>query len=423
MPTRAKSSATSTTKTGAKPKYAVGLDAGSAYIRCVICVEEHGRLRFLGFGEVESTGWQKGSIADPMMVSSCIQRAVQEAELQAQVAVDSLVAGVATSSMQGGHHTGFYTSEGGPRSITESEVTKAADDASQVRMPPDRTLLHVFPQNFTIDGRQYRNPRGVTTSRLQANVYMLTMSAREHNDLILAVHHAHFAVEETVFEPVAAAYACILPEDRQRGVALLDIGLHSSDLVVYEGDAIVHAVSLPICSEHFTRDVSLGLIVSFEDAERLKIQYGCAILGLTSDNSLIEVPSHDGRRLREAPRRMLNDVLEARAEELFLMVRHELRSIGIEGLFEGMVLTGGGARLNGMCDMAERVLNCPARNGLASGIQHWPEALDTPAWTTVAGLAMYSARLKMKTKREWKPKAPGLAGMIFAQKENRIERS
>ena len=206
-------------------------------------------------------------------------------------------------------------------------------------------------------------------------------------------------------------------------MALLDIGLHSSDLVVYDGDAIVHTASLPICTEHFTRDVSLGLIVSYEDAERLKIQYGCAILGLTSDNCLIEVPSLDGRRLRDAPRRMLNDVLEARAEELFFMVKNELRSIGIEGLFEGIVLTGGGARLNGMCDMAERVLNCPARNGLATGIQHWPEALDTPAWTTTAGLAMYSARLKMKTKREWKAKAPGLAGMIFATKENRSERT
>ena len=418
-----KSSAKSTVRSGARPKYAVGLDAGSAHTRCVICVEDRSSLRFLGCGEVESTGWQKGHIADPMAVSLCIQHAVQEAELKAQAAVDSLVVGVATSSLQGGHHTGFFKTDGPPRIIGEKEVTSAADDASQLRLPPDRTLLHVFPQNFTIEGRHYRNPRGVSTSRLQANVYMLTMAAREHNDLILAVHHAHFAVEETVFEPVAAAYACILPEDRQRGVALLDIGLHSSDLVVYDGDAIVHTASLPICTEHFTRDVSLGLIVSYEDAERLKIQYGCAILGLTSDNCLIEVPSLDGRRLRDAPRRMLNDVLEARAEELFFMVKNELRSIGIEGLFEGIVLTGGGARLNGMCDMAERVLNCPARNGLTTGIQHWPEALDTPAWTTTAGLAMYSARLKMKTKREWKAKAPGLAGMIFATKENRSERT
>jgi cell division protein FtsA len=203
----------------------------------------------------------------------------------------------------------------------------------------------------------------------------------------------------------------VLPEERTRGVAVLDIGAQSTGMVVYDGDALVGACSLPVCGDHFTRDVAWGLTVSFEDAQRIKEEYGCAILGLTSDSSLIEVPSPAGRPPREAPRRQLNSILEARAEELFLYAQAELVQAGMQQeLLEGVVLTGGCARLNGMCDMAERVLNCQARNGLPAGLDQWPEEINDPAWSTVAGLAMYSARLKFR--RELKRRAPGLLGYL-----------
>jgi cell division protein FtsA len=399
-------------RSSAKPLYSVGLDCGSAHTRCVICVNEDGRVRFLGHGTIESIGWQKGRIADPIAVSTCIQAAVQQAESEAQAAIDTVVAGIAGGTIEGGTNRGVYEF-GRPRPITQDELAFAADRAARVRLENDRTLVNVFPQDFNLDGRAgYRNPRGVTCTRLEANVYVLTVATQEHDSLISAVHHAHFSVEETMFEPAAAAYAAILPEDRARGVALLDIGLHSSDLIVYDGDAAVLAASIPLCADHFTRDVAFGLKVAYEDAERLKIEYGCAILGLTADNSLIEVPSQEGRAPREAPRRILNDILEARAEQLFFMIKGELARIGMDqSLFEGMVLTGGGAMLNGMCDMAERVLNVQARNGLVHGIQDWPSQLDNPTWTAAAGLAMYSSRLKMK--RESKPRAPGLVGLIL----------
>jgi cell division protein FtsA len=396
----------------AKPVYAVGLDAGSGHTRCVIGVIEDSHLRFLGKGEIESIGWAKSRIADQQAVSACIHSAVQQAEADAQVSVDSLVVGIGGGSVDGANNRGVYEF-GRPRQITQDDLAYATDRAARVRLESDLTLLHVFPQDFTVDGRAgYRNPKGATCGRLEANVYIMTASNQEHDNLIRAVHQAHFAVEETVFEPVASAYAAILPEDRSRGVALVDIGLQSTDFVVYDGDAVVLAKSLPICSDHFTRDVAFGLKVSYEDADRLKQEYGCAILGLTADNSLIEVPSLEGRPPREAPRRMLNDILEARAEQLFFYLRSELAKAGMEqSLLEGVVLTGGGALLNGMCDMAERVLNFQARNGLPIGIQDWPEELDSVCWTAAAGLAMYSARLK--SKREWKAKVPGLVGLIL----------
>jgi cell division protein FtsA len=170
------------------------------------------------------------------------------------------------------------------------------------------------------------------------------------------------------------------------------------------------ASSIPIWADHFTRDVAAVFKVTYEDAECLKQQYGCALLGLTADSSLIEVPSPEGRPPREARRSDLNEILEARAEELFHYVRAELQRVGMErNLLEGIVLSGGGALLNGMCDMAERVLNCQAANGLTTenDVGEWPEELKSPLWTAAAGLAMYSGKLKLH-----RPPRRGMGGLM-----------
>lgn len=394
-----------------KTVVAAGLDAGSARTKAVVLALEDGYLRFLGSGEVDSIGWNRGRIADPQAVSVCIQAAVRQAEQTAGIAVDSVTAGIG-SSVQGFDNRGTYEFAR-PHQLNAGDLAYAVEKGTDVHLESDRCLLQVFAQDFTLDGRAFhRNPRGATCSRLDANVHVLTASRQEHDTLVAAIQQAHFSVEETVFEGVAAAYASILPEERLRGVALLDVGRESSGLAVYEGDALLLAKSIAVSSDHMTRDAAWGLKVSWQDAEKLKIEYGSAMVGLTADNSLIELPAAEGRPSRETARRHLNDILEARAEQLYLFVKKELEAIGKEqSLLEGIVLTGGGAMLHGMCDLAERVLNVPARNGLPAGVRDWPEELMDPSWTTAAGLAMYSARLKMKGER--KAKAPGLIGLVL----------
>jgi len=395
-----------------KPQIAVGLDAGSGFTRCVILAVEEQRLRFLAHSELASLGWSKSKLADQQALTICIRSAVRKAEERAHVPVDAMVVGIGGATVDGHNCRGLYEF-GRPRPVTIEDMAYAVERSELARLEEDRMILHLFPQDFTLDGRSgKRYPRGSTCSRLEANVHLVTASEQEHGSLVAAVQEASYSVEETVFEPVAAAYASIDREDRDRGVAIVDIGMHSTDLVVYDGEAVLLARSLPISADHFTRDVAVGLTVHYDDAERLKIEYGCAMLGLTSDHSFIEVPSSDDRPPREAPRKQLNEILEARAEELFIHVGSELVTIGMEQkLLEGIVLAGGGAMLNGMCDMAERVLNCPARNALPAGIQDFPEELCNPAWTTAAGLAKYSARLTLK--RDSRRKAPGLVGLLF----------
>jgi cell division protein FtsA len=395
-----------------RPPLAVGLDLGSASTRCIILGIEDGRLRYRGHGEVVSTGWHKSRLTDPQALTACVQAAVRRAEFEAKSVVDAMVVGIGGASVDGHDVRGLYEF-GRPRAVTIEDMAYAVERAENVRLEEDRTILQLFPQDFTLDGRAgKRYPRGATCSRLEANVHIATVSEQEHGSILTAVQQASYAVEETVFEPVGAAYAAVSRDDRDRGVAVLDIGMHSSELIVFDGEAVLLARSIPISADHFTRDAAVGLTLQYDDAERLKIEYGCAILGLTADNSYIELPSPDGRAMREAPRKQLNEILEARAEELFIHVGSELVTIRMEQkLLEGVVLAGGGALLNGMCDMAERVLNCPARNALPGGIQDLPEELSNPAWTTAAGLAKYSA--KLKTNRGAKRKAPGLMGMLF----------
>ena len=394
-----------------KARLAVGLDLGSTSTRMLICAVEDDSIRFLGYGEAPCTGWNRGRLSDQAALTESIRFAMHEAERRSGVSPETVVVGVGGPSVTGINSRGLYEF-GRKRQIENDDLRYAVELAARVRLEDDKMVLQVCPQDFTLDGRAgFHNPRSMTCARLEANVHVVTTSAQEHQGLLSAVHHAHLAVEESVFEGVAGAYAAVLPEDRARGVCLVDIGAQSTQIVIYDGDALLQATTLPIAGDHFTRDISWILKVNYDDAEHLKREYGWALTGLTSDNSLIELPSPEGRAPRETARSTINEILEARAEELLGHVYEEIRRAGMEqSLLEGVVLTGGGALLNGMCDVAERVLNCQVRNGLSVGIEDWPESLDSPAWTVAAGLTMYSGRLKLKG--EWKRNVGSLAGML-----------
>lgn len=398
----------------ARSLYPAGLDIGGAKTRCAICLFENHRMRFLGYGEVESHGWVKGKIADQRAVADSALAALREAERQAQVSIETAVVGAGGPTVRGANARGVIEL-GRPREIEQRDVNRSVNRASYVQLMDDRMVLQLFPQDFVVDDHPgHRDPRGMLASRLEANVHLITASTQEHNSLVGAVNLAHLSVEETVFEPLAASYAAVLPEDRREGVAVVDIGAHSTDVVVYYGDSLQLATTLPVCGDHFTRDLARALCVSFEDAELIKRQFGCAISASTPENSFVELPAPENREPREAPRRLLNQVLEARAQELFRYVLRELTRVGMErALIGGVVLTGGGTELAGLCDMAEGILGCQARKGLPIGIADWPDELDKPAWTAAAGLAMYSAKLKLQTESE--RHAGGLLGRILSR--------
>jgi cell division protein FtsA len=376
---------------------AAGLDAGSAWTRCVIALLEAERPRVLGYGCVPSRGWSKSRLTDQQAVSECVLAAVEEAEAMAQTLIESVVAGIGGSTARGVNSRGRMEL-GRPREVEQRDINRAMDRALRVQLQEDRMVLQLLPQDFVVDDQPgFHDPRNMLASTVEANAHLVTISTQEHTNLIGAVNRAHLSVDETIYEPIAACYASVLPEERSEGVAVVDIGLHSTELICYFGESAQLASSLRICGDHFTRDLAHALRIPIDAAAIVKHEFGSAVSVGTAANSVVEVPVAAGPsgEVREAPRALVNQILESRAVELFEMVRTELARVGMQrAIASGLVIAGGGALLPGICDVAERVLECPARIGLARGFPECPDELNDPAWTTAAGLAMYSGRLR-----------------------------
>jgi cell division protein FtsA len=393
-----------------KPIYATGLDIGSTKTRLMVCVLEEGRLRLVGCGSVASQGWLKGRIFDQRAVTGSILAALSEAEAAAGTSIESTVVGMGGSTVRGANSRGVLEM-GYLREIDQRDINRVVDRATRVQLQEDRMLLQLFPQDFVVDDHPgHRDPRKMEAARLEINVHLVMASVQEHTALVTAVNQAHLTVEETIFEGLASCYAAVLPEERRQGVAVVDIGAQSTEMVVYYGDAMHLASSLKICGDHFTRDMAQGLCLGFEDAELVKLEYGAALAESSAENAMVDLPTPENREHRHAQRRFINQILQARAEELFRFVRSELTRVGMEhALIGGVFLTGGAARLPELCDVAERVLQCQARFGLPAGIRHWPESMDDPEWCVAAGLAMYSAKLKAQEQRATR----GLLGKLL----------
>jgi cell division protein FtsA len=393
-----------------KSIFATGLDAGSTHTRCVIALLQEERLRFLGYGSVPSQGWAKSRITDQRAVSDCILAAVEEAEAMAQATIETVVAGFGGLTARGANSRGRMDF-GRPREIEQRDVNRAMDRALHIQLTEDRMVLQLLPQDFVIDDHPgFHDPRKMLASLIEANAHLITVSMQEHSNLLGAINGAHLSVDETIYEAIAGCYAAVLPEERREGVAHLDIGAHSTELVCYYGESAQLANSLRICGDHFSRDVAHALRIPFESAAIVKHEFGGAISQGTAENSTVELPAMGEHR--EAPRKFLNQILESRAVDLFEMVRTELARVGMQrAISSGIVISGGGALLPGICDVAERVLECPARIGLAQGFHGWPEELEDPTWTTAAGLAMYAARLRSQVDLE--RQSVGMLGRIL----------
>jgi cell division protein FtsA len=394
--------------------FATGLDAGSTYTRCVIALLEDDRLRLLGFGSVPSEGWAKSRITDQRAVSQCVLAAVEEAEAMAQATIETVVAGIGGLTARGANSRGRMDL-GRPREIEQRDINRSMDRAMHIQLTEDRMVLQLLPQDFVIDDHPgFHDPRKMLASVIEANAHLITISAQEHSNLLGAINGAHLSVDETIYEAIAGCYAAVLPEERREGVAYIDIGAHSTELICYYGESAQVAQSLRICGDHFSRDLAHALRIPLESAAIVKQEFGGAVSHGTASNSTVELPLMESRggESRDAPRKFINEILESRAVELFEMVRAELARAGMQrAIASGLVISGGGALLTGICDVAERVLECPARIGLAQGIADWPDDLNDPAWTAAAGLAMYAARLRSQVDLE--RRSVGMLGRIL----------
>jgi cell division protein FtsA len=380
-----------------KDRHIVALDIGSTKT-CALVAEQDddGGVKFAALGAAESKGWRKGQIVNLDLAVSSIRRAVEEAETIVGVPVESATVGVAGGHVRGVNSRGGITVGPKPRDIQRDDVRRAVEAARGVTLPEDREVLHVLPQEFFLDGHDnIRDAIGMVGQRLEANVHIVTASGSATQNIVTAVNRAGVRVDDTVLEPLASAEACLTQDERDLGVCLLDIGGGTTELIGYASGVVRHTAAIPVGGDHFTNDLAVGLRTPIPEAEKIKREHACAFREQVSGDLAIEIASVGDRPPRTVFARMLSDIVEPRAQELLMLIRDELRRGGLESQIPaGIVLTGGGAHLRGLTELAERVFNLPVRVAAPRGLAGMSEEISQPEYATAVGLVLYGARTR-----------------------------
>ncbi|MCI0538324.1 MAG: cell division protein FtsA, partial [Verrucomicrobiales bacterium] len=364
---------------------------------CALITElEDDLVKFLALGAADSKGMRKGLIVNLDAAVSSIRRAIEEAEGVAGVPVESALVGLAGSHVRSVNSRGGISLGQRGREIQRDDVRRAVETARSISLPEDREILHVLPQDFLLDLQEHiRDPIGMVGQRLEANAQIVTASASASQNLVTAVNRAGVVVADTVLEPLASAESCLTADERELGACLVDIGGGTTEFVVYGGGTIRHAGAIPVGSDHFTNDLAVGLRTPIPEAERIKREFAVAWRELLHDDHAIEIASVGGRPPHTIFTRMICEIVEPRAQELLVLIREELKRAGLDAeLPAGVVLTGGGARLTGLVELAERVFALPVRLGVPRGPLGMPEELSQPEYATSVGLVMYGARAR-----------------------------
>jgi cell division protein FtsA len=371
----------------------VGLDIGTTKIACIIGeVTPDGGVDIIGIGSHPSTGLRKGVVINIDATISSIKKAVEEAELMAGVEVNTVYAGIA-----GGHIKGF-NSQGvvavKDKEIKATDLARVVDAASAVAIPMDREVIHVIPQEYLVDNQDgIKDPLGMSGVRLEAKVHIVTASVTSAQNIIRCANACGLHVGDIVLEQLASADAVLSEDEKELGVALVDIGGGTTDIAIFSQGSIVHTAVLAIGGSHLTNDIAVGLRTPMAEAERIKHAYGCALASRVGPEETVEVPSVGGRPPRILSRQILSEIIEPRVEEIFAFVAREIRDSGYEDLLAGgVVITGGSTVLDHMPELAEEVLGMPVRRGVPHGVGGLVDVVRHPRYATGVGLVRYGLK-------------------------------
>ncbi len=380
---------------GHKERYLVGLDVGTSKIGAIVAeVMEEGDLEVIGIGVAESKGIRRGVVVNLEAAVESIKKAIEEAELMAGVEIDAVHLAVSGPYIKGFNSRGVIAVAGKNREISREDVKRAIDAAKAVALPNGREILHVLPQDFVVDDQDgITAPVGMTGARLEVNVHIVTGTVSSTQNIVACVNRAGVAVQDTVIEQLAASESVLTQDEKELGVALADIGGGTTDLAIFERGSLWHTGVIGVGGDHFTNDIAVGLRTPIPDAEKIKRKCGCALSAMVGEDETIEVASVGGRRARVMSRRILSEILQPRAEEIFHLVWDEIRRAGYEkSLNSGIVLTGGGAILEGMPEIAEQIFDLPIRRGCPVGIGGLADHVNSPTFATAVGLVLYGHR-------------------------------
>ena len=365
----------------------VGLDIGTSKIVTVVAaVTPDGQLQIIGTGSRESAGLRKGVVVNIEETVASIQRSLEEAELMAGCKISRVYAGIAGSHIKSFNSHGMVAIK--DKEVSQADIARVIETARAVNIPTDHQILHVLTQEFIIDGQEdVREPLGMSGVRLEVKVHIVTGAVSAAQNIVKCVRRCGLEVTDLILQPLASSLAVLTQDEKDLGVALVDIGGGTTDVAVFTDGAIRHTAVIPIAGSQITNDIAMALRTPTQDAEDIKLRYGVAMQRLAGTDEMIDVPGIGDRESKSMSRQALAAVIEPRVEELFSLVQQSLRDSGYEELLSsGIVLTGGSAQLPGMVELAEEIFSMPVRIGSPRYEGGLEEVIRSPRHATVVGL-------------------------------------
>jgi cell division protein FtsA len=375
--------------------YFIGLDIGTTKIACIISeLDANGELKIVGVGVSASDGLRKGVVVNIDKTVHSIQKAVEEAELMAGIDVESVYVGIAGDHIRAINSKGVVAISRDDNEITELDVVRAIDAAKAVSIPMDREILHVIPQEFIVDEQKgIKDPIGMCGVRLETQVHIITGAVTSAQNIYKSVEKAGLKVIDLVLEPLASSYAVLEKDEKELGVAMVDMGGGTTDIAIYFDESIRHTAVVGLGGKNVTSDIAIGIRTPIERAEEIKKQYGCAYSPLVKSDEYITVPGVGGREQREVSKAVLSSIIEPRLEEMLSLTLREIkRTEYADMLGAGVVLTGGGALMEGIQELAEKVFEMPVKIGVPTGFGGLTEAAKSPVHATGVGLCIFGAQ-------------------------------
>ncbi len=369
----------------------VGLDIGTTKICAVVGEATPDGVDIVGIGTSPSTGLRKGVVVNIEQTVQSIKKALEEAELMAGCEIRSVYAGIAGSHIKGFNSHGVIAVKGGE--VGPKDVERALDAAKAVAIPLDREVIHILPQEYIVDDqRGIADPLGMAGVRLAVKVHIVTGAVTSAQNIVRSCHRSGLDVSDIVLEALASSKAVLTEEEREIGVALVDLGGGTTDIAVFSNDSIKHTGVLALGGQNLTNDIAFGLRTPMVSAEKIKVKYGCAMADLVRNDDLIEVPSVGGRDPRRLSRQVLAEICEPRMEEILSLVDQELVRSGFKNTIgAGVVLTGGTALIDGCQELGEQIFNMPTRIGYPRNVGGLRDVVNSPKFATAVGLLRYGA--------------------------------
>ncbi|MCJ7577777.1 MAG: cell division protein FtsA [candidate division Zixibacteria bacterium] len=375
-----------------KQNLIVGLDIGTTKIAVIISeLEESGPPRIVGMGTSRSEGLKRGVVINLEKTVESITKALEDAEMMAGVKVNSVFAGIAGDHIRSINSRGVIALSGSGSEISSKDVERVINAARAVALPMDREIIHVLPQEYTVDDQSgIKDPIGMSGVRLEAEVHIVTGAVTSAQNIYRSVKKAGLEVCDLVLQPLASSYALLSPEEEELGVALIDLGGGTTDIAIFHDGSIRHTAVIGLGGNNVTNDIAIGLRTPVEQAEEIKKSYGCALSSLVDSDEMIKVPGVGGRGPKEISRGVLAAIIEPRAEEIFSLVLREIKKTNYSDLLvAGVVLTGGGSLMEGMIELAEQIFDMPAKKGIPQGFSGLVDLVSTPIHSTGVGLILY----------------------------------